>query len=278
MTTPRIFSVQPLHEQQLYSPGEDHQHYLRHVLRIRIGDAVTICDGSGNDYRGVVERLSARELSVRIVARAAVARRSCRLTLAQALPKGAKMDDIVEKATELGVDRIVPFTTSRSVPKWSAEKAADRVARWGKIAGEAARRCRRPDIPVIDAVVSYAGMLGMAGHYTASFPPGPDAGAPGKEPVPSGADAPVRIIFWEEGGRSIKALLHDEPGLRGDHYFLVVGPEGGFSGEEIDHARELGFAVASLGTQVLRVETASLVILTILQYELGIFSEVKELA
>ena len=278
MTTPRIFSPQPLHEQQLYSLGDDHQHYLRHVLRIRIGDAITLFDGSGSDYRGVVERLDARELAVRIIDRAAMAGKTCRLTLAQALPKGAKMDDIVEKATELGVDRIIPFLSSRSVPKWSVEKAADRVGRWQKIAMEAARRCRRPDIPPIADVVSYEDMLRMAPQsIAASSPLRAESEPAAKHPALAGVrDGDCcKIIFWEEEGRSVKAILHDANSRQADHFFLVVGPEGGFSRAEIDSARERGFAVASLGAQVLRVETASLVVLAILQYEMGIFSEVK---
>ncbi|MEI7638035.1 MAG: 16S rRNA (uracil(1498)-N(3))-methyltransferase [Syntrophus sp. (in: bacteria)] len=275
MTTPRIFFPQPLYEQQLYSLGEDHQHYLRHVLRIRIGDAVTLFDGSGSDYHGVVERLEAQELAVRIINRAAIAGKTCRLTLAQALPKGSKMDDIVEKATELGVDRIIPFLSSRSVPKWSVEKATERVVRWRKIAIEAARRCRRPDIPHIEDVVAYEDILGMARQdIAASSPPWPESGPAAKCPAPVGVrdDASCRIIFWEEGGRSVKSILYGENGRQADHLFLVIGPEGGFSREEIDSARELGFVVAGLGAQVLRVETASLVVLTILQYELGTFS------
>jgi len=285
VTTPRIFSPQPLYEQQLYSLGEEHQHYLRHVLRIRIGGAVTLFDGSGNDYQGVVERLDAQELAVRIINRAAIAGKTCRLTLAQALPKGSKMDDIVEKATELGVDRIIPFRSSRSVPKWSVEKAADRVVRWRKIAIEAARRCRRPDIPPIEDVVAYEDILRMAHReddmlskarqdIAAPSPPWPESGPAAKCPAPVGVrdDASCRIIFWEEGGRSVKSILHGENGRQAEHFFLVIGPEGGFSREEIDSARKLGFIVAGLGAQVLRVETASLVVLAILQYELGIFS------
>ena len=287
MTTPRIFSPQPLYEQQLCTLGEEHQHYLRHVLRIRIGDALTLFDGWGSDYQGVVERLDARELAVRIINRAANAGKTCRLTLAQALPKGSKMDDIVEKATELGVDRIIPFLSSRSVPKWSVEKAADRVVRWRKIAIEAARRCRRLDIPPIEDVVAYDDMLRMAQReediprvarqdIAASSPFCPESGPAVKNPAPVGVrdDAFSRIIFWEEGGRSVKSILQGENGRKADHFFLVIGPEGGFSGEEVNSAQDVGFVVAGLGSQVLRVETASLVVLAILQYELGIFSEV----
>jgi 16S rRNA (uracil1498-N3)-methyltransferase len=279
VTTPRIFSLQPLCEQQLYSLGKEHQHYLRHVLRIRIGAAVTLFDGSGNDYRGVVERLDAEDLAVRIINRAAIAGKTCRLTLAQALPKGSKMDDIVEKATELGVDRIIPFISSRSVPKWSVEKAAERVVRWRKIAIEAARRCRRPDIPFIEGVVAYDDMLRMARQdITSSSQPRTGSWPAVKHHAPIGIsdDALYRIIFWEEGGQSVKSILHGENSRQADHFFLVIGPEGGFPQEEINNARDLGFVVAGLGDQVLRVETASLVVLAILQYELGIFSGARQ--
>ena len=288
MTTPRIFSPQPLYEQQLCTLGEEHQHYLRHVLRIRTGDTVTLFDGSGSDYQGVVERLDARELAVRIINRAAIAGKTCRLTLAQALPKGSKMDDIVEKATELGVDRVIPFISSRSVPKWSIEKAAERVARWRKIAIEAARRCRRPDVPPIEDVIAYEEMLGMAQRgkdmpgvawqdIAASSSPCPESVYTANCPAPVGVrdDAFSRIIFWEEGGHSVKSILHGENGRKADHFFLVIGPEGGFSREEVNSAQDGGFVVAGLGSQVLRVETASLVVLAILQYELGIFSEIS---
>jgi 16S rRNA (uracil1498-N3)-methyltransferase len=277
VTTTRIFTPQPLRERQLYSLGEDHQHYLRHVLRIRIGEHITLFDGSGCDYRGVVELMDDRELAVRIISCAASAGRSCRITLAQALPKGSKMDDIVEKATELGVDSIIPFWSSRTVPKWSAEKGTARVARWRKIAIEAARRSRRADIPAIADVVAYEEMLGMAGQdEPPAVPRRAESGPAEKHSSPCGVeDGSCRIIFWEEGGESVKALLRSEKSRQAARLFLVIGPEGGFSREEIEIARAQGFAVASLGTQVLRVETASLVVLAILQYEMGIFSEVK---
>ncbi len=289
MTTPRIFSPHPLCERQLYTLGGEHQHYLKNVLRIRIGDAVTLFDGSGSDYRGVVERLDAQDLAVRIVNRTAIAGKTCRLTLAQALPKGSKMDDIVEKATELGVDRIIPFISSRSVPKWSIEKAADRVVRWRKIAIEAARRCRRTDIPPIEEVVPYEDILRMAQReedmlrmarqdIAAPSPPWSESESAAKCPVLADVrDAAFcPIIFWEEGGQSVKSILHSENGRKADHFFLVIGPEGGFPREEVNSAQERGFVVAGLGAQVLRVETASLVVLAILQYETGIFSEMND--
>ena len=254
MTIPRLYLPRPLQEQGLYPLDEGHQRYLINVLRLCCGDAVTLFDGSGWDYQGRIEKLADGEAAVRIVGRKEIAGAAprARITLAQALPKGAKMEGIVEKATELGVSQIIPFHSSRSIPRWEPAKAAARVARWEKIAVEAARRCRRPDVPAIEAVTSFGEMLALAGA--------------GKMP------RPVRIIFWEEGGRSFQSLLRDDGIPPPGDFFFVIGPEGGFTPLEVAAAQEAGFAVASLGNQILRVETASLVILAILQYERGIFS------
>jgi len=315
VTTPRLYLPQTLQEQGRYTLDAGHQRYLRNVLRLRRGDAVTLFDGSGWDYHAVIERMDDDgAAAVRIVGRTEIAAAPAgRITLAQALPKGAKMDGIVEKATEIGAVRIVPFHSVRSVPRWEDAKAAARVERWEKIAVEAARRCRRCDVPAIAPVLSFAGMLALAGspppaprdgktpgggeerrqdapdggnefprgepapavlsrqrRPAAAVPAGtrPEGNAPASPPAPR----PGRIIFWEEGGRDIKALLRDGAAGPPPDCFVVVGPEGGFAAEEVAAAQAAGFAVASLGTRVLRVETASLVILTILQYERGMLS------
>ncbi|MDI9570097.1 MAG: 16S rRNA (uracil(1498)-N(3))-methyltransferase [Pseudomonadota bacterium] len=249
MTIPRLYLPQTLQEGGVFVLDADRRRYLDNVLRLRPGDAVTLFDGSGWDFHAVIERMGDREAAVRIVGRRAIpdAIPPVRITLAQALPKGAKMDGIVEKATEMGAIRIAPFHSARSVPRLDAAKAAARRARWEKIAVEAARRCRRPDVPAVEAIVSFDRMLALA-------------------------DPGLRIIFWEEGGQDIKGLLGETEGPTPRDCFLVVGPEGGFAPEEVAAARAAGFAVAGLGRRILRVETASLVILTIIQYERGVFA------
>jgi len=250
VTTPRLYLPQALQEGGLYRLDQGHRRYLSNVLRLRSGDAVTLFDGSGWDFPGRLERSADGEIAVRIVGRTEVdAAPACRITLAQALPKGVKMDTIVAKATEIGVVKLIPFYSARSVPRWEETRAAARVARWEKIAVEAARRCRRRDVPTVTPVAAFAEILAP--------PPGEQG---------------ERLIFWEEGGRSIKDILREGGASPPRDYFLVVGPEGGLTPEEVAAAREAGFTVASLGRHILRVETASLVILTILQYERGIFA------
>ncbi len=266
MTTPRLYLPPPLPEGEIISLNAEHRHYLKNVLRLHGGAELILFDGAEWEYAAQVEVLDAREGAVRIVGRRKkVTTPATRITLAQALPKGAKMDGIVERATELGVGRIIPFVSERSVPSWTAAKTAERIRRWEKIVVEAARRCRRLDIPEITSVSSYGDMLASA-----AIPGGSSAGVK----TSSGEEVPtVKVIFWEEkGGRDIKDLLRGQKGPPPPGFFLVVGPEGGLAADEVAQARAAGFAVASLGRQVFRVETAALVVLSIIQYELGTFA------
>jgi len=306
VTSPRLYWPRNLQEDGIYALDAGRRHYLSNVLRLRPGDAVTLFDGSGWDFHAVIERMGDREAAVRITGRKEIAGAapSVRITLAQALPKGAKMDGIVEKATEIGAVRIVPFHSARSVPRLDAAKAAARLERWEKIAVEAARRCRRPDVPAIERIASFGRMLALAEGAGAKPAPGRPGGGNRRRnheeasarPTAAGeffpaplmekgqrqqcrdlaaspsSPPPVRIIFWEEGGRDIKSLLRPAAGPPPEDYFVVVGPEGGFAPEEVAAARASGLAVAGLGHRILRVETASLVILTIIQYERGIFA------
>jgi len=245
---PRIYSPPIPEESSAIELADDTVRYLRSVLRLGPGDEVLFFDGTGWEYRAVIERLESRGASARIVARQRVPLEiPVRVTLAQALPKGDKMEFIVQKATELGAARIIPFRSSRTIPRRTEERAAKRLERWRRIAAEAAEQCGRGDVPEITGTVSYAEALGMA--------------RPGS----------VKILFWEsETERSVREILKTEKTRSAKEFFLVVGPEGGFSGEEAQTAREAGFITTSLGALVLRVETAALAILAIFQYECGL--------
>jgi 16S rRNA (uracil1498-N3)-methyltransferase len=250
---PRIYSP-PIHEgRDTVELAEDTVRYLRTVLRLGRGDEILLFDGTGWEYRGVIDRLEGREGTARITARRHTPLEiPVRITLAQALPKGDKMEFIVQKATELGAARVIPFRSSRTIPRRTEERAAKRLERWRRIAAEAAEQCGRGDVPEIALTVSYAEALGMA--------------RPGS----------VKILFWEsETERSIRAVLKSEEARSAREFFLVVGPEGGLSGEEAQMAREAGFLTASLGRLVLRVETAALAILAIFQYECGLIGTLK---
>lgn len=246
MTVPRIYLPRPLAAGDRCAAAPDQVRYLRSVLRLAEGDPLILFNGSDWEYDAVVRQGNEGGLTLEVAAQRPVPRDEIEITLCQAIPKSDKLDGIVRHATELGVRRIVPFLASRSVPRWTAAKSSEKRKRWQKIAVEASRQCGRADIPEIGEIASFAGMI---------------ATAPGTA---------LRLIPWEEEtARGIREVLRDRryDGVR--DFRLVIGPEGGFTREEIEQAGQAGFLPVGLGRRVLRVETAALAVLAVLQYERG---------
>lgn len=253
LTIPRIYFPRILEDNTLVDLEGENLRYIKNVLRLKEGDPVILFDGSLYEYSTIIRTYTARNAYLEITGKQIVQHPTTNITLAQSLAKSTKMDFIVQKATELGVTRLIPFVSSRSVPKLSESKISARVSRWRKIAIEASRQCRRVVIPEVTSIISFDEMLKQADK-----------------------DA-VCIIFWEEESeRGLKTILHDEKCIDANHFFLVVGPEGGFSREEADRASRHSFISATLGKYILRTETAALAILAIIQYERGIFSSIDE--
>jgi 16S rRNA (uracil1498-N3)-methyltransferase len=227
---------------RLYIPGErlagphvtltgpEHRHVAR-VLRARPGETLTLFDGAGGEVAAEVVRVERDETELRLGARRAVAGPAVAITLLSALPRGPRMDFLVQKTAELGVARIVPVLTERSVARPEAE--AGRRARWEKIAQEAARQCGRADVPAVDGPLPLAAALALPG-------------------------LPVRRLALYEGerGRSLRAAL---TGVAPAPTVLLVGPEGGFAVAELTAAAAAGFESVGLGERILRVETAAIV-------------------
>jgi len=152
----------------------------------------------------------------------------------------------------LGVSRIMPFISSRSIPILSREKAAARHKRWTRIAIEASKQCGRTKIPELSELSSFEEMLSMS------------------------SESSLNIIFWEaETERGLKSILRNSKPEEKKDFFIIVGPEGGFSWHEIEASIKKGFLTASLGRNILRVETSSLAIISILQFELGTIGSVE---
>ncbi len=253
MVIPRIYNPQELSEGISSELGKEYFTYIKDVLRLKKGDELILFDGMGHEYSTVIRDFSSRSVCLDIIRKENIRLPDTRITIAQSLPKGAKIEMIVQKSTELGASRIVPFISSRSIPRLTGARAAGKAARWRKIAIEASRQCGRGDVPEVSEIVSFDEMLN----------------------IPDGCD--LRIILWEaETERGIKEILTDEKHAGADSFFIVVGPEGGFSWEEIEKARQRGFISASLGRLILRTETAPLVILSILQYEKGAFGTLAD--
>jgi 16S rRNA (uracil1498-N3)-methyltransferase len=223
--------------------GEEVKH-IRKVLRLKAGDQISVFDGLGKEFEGVIveEGLSSVVLRVKNI-HSSKRDSPLEITLAQSLLKGEKMDYLIQKATELGVEEIIPFLSSRSVPLLEKSKRLKRYQRWKRIAIEASKQCGRGVIPEIESLQDYSEMLQKAL---------PDA---------------LRLILWEREGVRLKEIL--ERSKERKRIFFVIGPEGGFSEGEVDEAKRAGFVPVTLGRRILRAETASLCFLSILQYERG---------
>ena len=246
MTIPRLYLPRPLETGAVCAAAADQARYLKTVLRMREGDPLLIFNGTGWEYKAVIRRQTADGIELEITGRRVLPASEIHVTLCQAVPKAEKMDGIIRHATELGAERIVPFLAERSVPRWQSEQLPRKRERWQKIAVEASRQCGRPDIPEIGEIVTFERMLRDV----------PESG--------------LRLIPWEEETKTgIREILRDPARSGLKEFVLVIGPEGGFSAGEIELARQAGFLSVSLGKQVLRVETASLAVLAILQYERG---------
>jgi len=201
---------------------------LRHLraLRLQPGGRLRVLDDAGGEHDVVLDRIGAREATGRIVSGARPVRESpLELVLAPALLKGAKMDLVVEKATELGVHRLAPMATAHVVG------GAAHVERWRRIAVSAAKQSGRTRVPAIDPPAPLAAIVAA--------------------PWPG-----LRLIPWEEE----TASRLDELPPRTDAVVALVGPEGGFAQDEVALARAHGFVPLTLGPRLLRAETAAMVI------------------
>ena len=215
--------------------------HLARVLRLGVGDRVEVCDGAGRNVEARVAELDPQGARLQILRELACWGESpLRLVLGIGLAKGEALEGVVRQATEMGVQQILPFLSERS-ERLTPERARRRRERWRRLARESLKSCQRSLLPEIGAVAEFAALL-----------PGPED---------------MKLIFWEEErGGGLQSLL-DRP--RPASARVLIGPEGGFSPREAQQAREAGFRVASLGPRRLKVETAALAALTLLQYAWG---------
>jgi 16S rRNA (uracil1498-N3)-methyltransferase len=223
----------------------DQARYLSLVLRVKPGDHLNIFDGSGYKYDCTILKSHKKEVIAEKLKKVPYSVESpLSITLAQGLPKSDKMDLIVQKATELGVNRIIPLITERSQIRHS-----EKAERWRKIALSASQQSGRDKIPQIDEPVSYKEF----------FYPASEKGSEGRL---------NGLIFSEEHKeRNLKKILTDIKYV--NNITLLIGPEGGFAKEEVKAAVEKGFMEVSFGPRILRTETAPIAAMSIIQYELG---------
>ncbi len=218
--------------------GEDAKH-ISFSLRMRHGERITVCDGEGNDYDCVITNLDGQTVTAEILEkRPSVAEPPNRIRLYQSVPKGDKLDYIVQKAVELGVSEIVPVYSARCIVKPDPKSEEKRLARLSRIATEAAKQCGRGIIPKILPHMRYADALRGAGEG-------------------------CFLCYEDEKSYSLKEYLQTKN--TGSLSFFV-GPEGGYDPGEVRLAAECGIPSVRLGNRILRCETASGFVLSCITY------------
>ncbi len=224
-------------------------HHVTDVLRAGVGAMVAVCDGLGGEARGEIEEMGPGGVVVRVRERRRRATADWRLTLVQAVPKGERMEWIIQKAVELGAWSVVPVMTDRGVVRLEGGRAAQRVERWQRIATEAAKQCRTAWITRVEPVVSLRRWLETAGR--------PDT---------------LVIGSLEAEARPFRAVCADLRGRPAGGAALLIGPEGDFSPDEFQQARAAGAWPVTFGRRVLRVETAAVYALSVMAYELDVMA------
>ena len=226
-------------------------HHMRDVVRLRQGMDINVFDGRGNEYSGEIKKLT-RDFAV-VAIKSKIENKDhfpFKLTLYQAIPKKNKMDLIVEKAVELGVDTIVPIITERAV---HASKAGHWKERWGRIAKAASKQCGRAKLAAIVEPMDFRDALIESNR---------------SELVEASARAQTHhlVIFatLDKYAKPLKDILRAHVTGR---VSVFVGPEGDFSQREISMAKENNYSICSLGAFIFRVETAAIYILSCLNYE-----------
>jgi len=241
---PRFYVPAPHIENDLLKIGGNEAKHIRRVLRLKAGDEIIVFDGLGNEFEGTIVEGASSSVVIRVQNISSSKSESpLEIILAQSLLKGEKMDYLIQKATELGVKEIIPFFSSRSIPLLEKSGKQKRHQRWERISIESSKQCGRGMIPKIEPLQDYSEVLRTA---SSDF---------------------LLLILWEKEEVRLKEAL--ERSKEKKRIFFIVGPEGGFSEEEIEEAKKAGFITVTLGKRVLRAETASLCLLSILQYDRG---------
>ncbi|GKV54339.1 ribosomal RNA small subunit methyltransferase E [Sporosarcina sp. NCCP-2222] len=244
----RYFLTTPFDDQndESWIEGEDAKHISR-VMRMSAGDSI-IAVSENEAYVSSILEVTTEGVRVKRNPDSLLPNREMpvSVSIACGLPKGDKLDYIVQKGTELGMTALLPFEAERSIVKWDAKKGGKKVERLQKIAKEAAEQCHRTVIPEVKEPVSITNLLAEASHYD------------------------VLLVADEEDAKSnepnriadrLKNVYHKQSVL------VVFGPEGGISRKEAELLKSAGFLSVSLGPRILRTETAPLYVLSAMSYE-----------
>lgn len=230
-------------DEVVFLPEEINQ--LKNVLRLKAGERVIVLDNRGSVFTVEISKPEGKTIKGKIVEKEVREKTSkFFLSLGQSLTKGPKADFIIQKATELGADNISFIETERSVVKYKSILESNRLARWQKIAKEAAEQSQRLFIPTLSCCQDL------------------------EEFCVASKEAELKLIFWEEEKeKRLRDCFKNDIDI--SRLSILVGPEGGFSKKEIDMVKHFGFVSTGLGPRILRAETAIVSILSVIQYIKG---------
>ena len=243
---PRFFiPTENINNDTILINSDDVSHITR-VLRMNIGDTLTLCDSKGFDYTAQIEKISQKEILCRILkSHKSDSEPNIEVILFQGLPKSSKMEYIIQKTTELGISKIVPCTLLRCVVKLENAKAeAKKIERWQKIAEAAAKQSGRGIIPEIASIATLDEAISQLLECDIAFAPYECEDMQNLKSILTSAENPMKIGF-------------------------IIGPEGGFDIKEIEKLRSAGIKTVTLGKRILRTETAGEAVLAMTMYEKG---------
>jgi 16S rRNA (uracil1498-N3)-methyltransferase len=219
-------------------------HHIIHVLRAKIGQKLIVVDASQTIAEAEIIAFNHEEVILKCIKQIdANTEAPIEVVLAQCLPKADKMDFVVQKAVELGVSSIVPVISTNCVVKYDATKQIARRTKWQKIANEAAKQCGRTIQPVVEPIVRFKEVLENLDPDTAAF-----------------------ICYEGQTDIPIRDFLRHSTAQR---FFVLIGPEGGFTPEEVELCLKNGVRAVTMGPRILRSETASLAAVSLVMYENG---------
>ena len=233
-------SSQNISADKIIISDKSQAHHIRDVLRLKIKDRVVIFDEQGNEYISVIENLSPQKIIFKIKEQhnSNPAAKS-KITVACAIPKKCKIDDIIDKLTQLSVNRIIPLETARVVVKLDKQKKIARQERWEKIALNASQQSQRHSVPVIDSVKNIEEVIFHSRDYDLKIIP--------------------TLIDERKSLQEVFKKSHPKNTL------ILIGPEGDFTPKEVNLAKRAGFIPVTLGDLVLRVETAAIAVVSFMR-------------
>lgn len=236
------FFVEPeqIMQKQVVITGNDVNH-IKNVLRMKPGEQVRISDNQGQDFFCEIKEISSQQVVLRMQERCADTELPIRITLFQGLPKGDKMELIIQKAVELGAVQIIPVTMKNCVVKLDEKKAKAKQARWQAIAESAAKQSKRSVIPKVGEVMGFTRAIEQAQHMD------------------------VKLVPYENQRGMAHTREVTGSIAKGSEVAVFIGPEGGFSEKEIEAVQD-DMELISLGNRILRTETAGLAMLAMLIY------------